>query len=389
MNRDDATRRGSLSTLGTLDALGGTTDHPTAALPFLVNGALDGQTREMVVAHLATCARCRFERDSWVVLRQAAAAEGSSGMVYPPSLAQVSALRAKAVSRLGPDVDPLRVPPRVSPPVVAFTRSGSLEGDDSALALSDGDEPGGYGGFEEGAHLLEALKEANPGLDGAPSPADALNLQLAELSVFAPGVVPDDDEEDANGIVPGADEDGLDLPDLQDLGPVNYDTGGLHLDDPVRMYLREIGRVPLLTGGREVELAMAMERGDYLCLQRERLRHPDRLGRDPEAAELGFAVYQTFQQFWPHVEALYAAIVPEPPAGLPPKPAMLRAVLPFMQVPEAAVAQACERLGGHLPEELEESMRLRTVEWDLLPPAVQALIRATSAWPEDARGRAL
>src|SRR5205823_9557552 len=33
------------------------------------------------------------------------------------------------------------------------------------------------------------------------------------------------------------------------------------LDDPVRMYLREIGRVPLLSAEEEVRLARRMERG--------------------------------------------------------------------------------------------------------------------------------
>jgi RNA polymerase primary sigma factor len=41
------------------------------------------------------------------------------------------------------------------------------------------------------------------------------------------------------------------------------------IDDPVRMYLREIGRVPLLTSRLEVELAILMERGEYCD---ERLR---------------------------------------------------------------------------------------------------------------------
>jgi RNA polymerase primary sigma factor len=52
-----------------------------------------------------------------------------------------------------------------------------------------------------------------------------------------------------------------DFPDLADIA----------LDDPVRMYLQEIGQVPLLTAEQEVELAKQMEAGDnaQVCLERE------------------------------------------------------------------------------------------------------------------------
>ncbi len=40
---------------------------------------------------------------------------------------------------------------------------------------------------------------------------------------------------------------------------------GVGIDDPVRMYLKEIGRVPLLTAEQEVELALRMEAGDEVA----------------------------------------------------------------------------------------------------------------------------
>ena len=40
---------------------------------------------------------------------------------------------------------------------------------------------------------------------------------------------------------------------------------GVNIDDPVRMYLKEIGKVSLLTGQEEIDLAKRMEKGDELA----------------------------------------------------------------------------------------------------------------------------
>ena len=156
------------------------------------------------------------------------------------------------------------------------------------------------------------------------------------------------------------------------------DAGLANLDDPVRMYLREIGRVALLTGEREVELARAMERGEYLRAVRARLRNET--GSQPDADMVGVEVYLALRKGWKDAAAL-AAEVNLAEAG--DVAACLNNLLPITRFPEDSIKEAAQGL-GLTPEELEESLRQRNVEWDLLPPQIKALVAATApgSWPD-------
>jgi len=102
--------------------------------------------------------------------------------------------------------------------------------------VSPVDDAGPYDLFklqdEEVMDALDPTKE--PPVDWEPGPEDEADVEAMTHTKW-------DDLHDGFGII---------VADLES-----------SLDDPVRMYLREIGRVPLLTAEEEVKLARRMERG--------------------------------------------------------------------------------------------------------------------------------
>jgi RNA polymerase primary sigma factor len=225
-------------------------------------------------------------------------------------------------------------------------------------------------GRSRGYITIEEIVNQSGDVENSVAVIDLVTLRLAEISV---PVIEPDEVTDLVEAARAADDIDLFTTHVSDV-----DLSGISLDDPVRLYLREIGRVPLLTGVQEVALAQAMERGEYLLRIRRELC-------DDNTASLSSAfvarvIYERFKSQFPIARALYEAAFPNRPAAN--KSRVLADVLPLALIPEQAISDVAARFGIS-PESIEETLRSKRIEFDLLPAEVQEMIQPLDRWLDD------
>ena len=109
-------------------------------------------------------------------------------------------------------------------------------------------------GKSKGVLTYTEVMDALQGVDLSPDQIDDLYQKLADMGIE----VIEEGKEEVEALER---EHAVETPEEEAHGEIAVPEG-ITLDDPVRMYLKEIGRVPLLSSEDEVELARRIERGD-------------------------------------------------------------------------------------------------------------------------------
>ena len=227
-------------------------------------------------------------------------------------------------------------------------------------------ERDGYVSFDGPSGVLDAIESHGENGEAGEFAENGIALTQADLPAVEPMDGPTDLEE-------------FDPLPLQ-WTVIEADLADVNIDDPVRMYLREIGRVPLLNGELEVELATAMEQGRYLTETRKALLAAT--GQEPTSIEICLAIYRKLLVGWVGVGALYEAMYPG--ATNTSCREVLAALTPTLKIVEEHL-HAVAALLDCKPEQLDESVRLRAVEYQLMPRIVQRSLDQDVPLPSEER----
>jgi RNA polymerase primary sigma factor len=301
------------------------------------------------------------------------------------------------------------IPARPTPPAADLTA-------DAAGARANGHAGGAPDWLLDRAHehgyvTLDELQRAIPEADDHPDELEELTVHLVQLDVpvveSEDGAGADEAEEPLDDLTVDLNRLGVDVADVEvgadvveedqedELVPDVPDPDALEslaatwaaaddnvsLDDPVRMYLREIGRVPLLTSEREVELATAMELGR--CLTETRAALQRETGAEPPWVDVSLRVYRTLRDGWHFLDRLYAAVHECSTEGVP-RGAIIEGLTPTNKIPIEVLHRVAAELGC-TQEQLEEAVRLRAVEYQLLPDRLRRALDREPGWPDDER----